>query len=142
MDNTAIIEAILSKDPAKLLEAQTAIKENLTAAANKFKENGTRFVARSIFEGADFQPTLDSAMGKDKTGHVFTPDAPVTDAMKGIVGNITTNPNNSGHPATPPASFTAPDEKINTNDMFKDQIPKADGLDTTVAILTGLDKGV
>ena len=161
MVTTEIIEAILSKDKDRLLEAKTAIKAMLSIKAESFKEGGKKFLAKSIFEGASdmgstmiphkipntapqkgFDQTPGTAMGKDKTGHVYDPSAPVTDAMTGVVGTVKDDPTNSGHPVTPPESFTASSGKIDTSDMFKDQIPAADGLDTTVAILTGLEKGV
>ena len=161
MVTTEIIEAILSKDKDRLLEAKTAIKAILSTKAATFKEGAKKFVAKNIFESASdmgstklphpipdnkgvvdgFDPTPDAGIGKDKTGHVYDPATKATDAMTGVVGTVPTDPDNSGHPAVPPESFTATSDKINTNDAFKDQVSKADGIDATIDILTGKSKG-
>ena len=161
MVTTEIIKAILSEDKDRVIEAKIAIKSMLDIKAATFRDGAKKFIAKSIFESASdmgstktpnsipdiaghkgFDPTLDTAMGKDKTGHVFDPSTKATDAMTGVVGAVTDDPTNSGAPVVPPASFTASSGKIDTSDMFKDQIPTEDGLDTTIAILTGLEKGV
>jgi hypothetical protein len=162
MVTTEIIEAILSKDKDRLSEAKTAIKEMLSIKAESFKEGAKKFVAKSIFEGSEsdmgstmiphkipdtapqkgFDQTPGAEMGKDKTGHVYDPSAPVTDAMTGVVGTVEVDPTNSGHPITPPDSFTASSGKIDNNDAFKSNVAPEDGIDTTIAILTGLEKGV
>lgn len=53
MDKTQIALAILSKDATKLAEAKGAIKALLDARAAQFRQESSKFVARSLFESAE-----------------------------------------------------------------------------------------
>jgi len=159
MEKKDIINSILSREKIKMTEAREAIKSLLSNTANQFKADAMRFAGKSIFESASdsggtkephkvpdikghkgFDPTLEKPEGEDKTGHVFPVGTKATDANIGKVGNVVNDPYSST-PTVPPASFTASLGKIDTSTMFADQLPASDGFKTTVAMLTGLEKG-
>jgi hypothetical protein len=52
MDKLEVIRSILSGDATKVAEAKVAIKSFLTASANKFRADSSKFVAKSLFEKA------------------------------------------------------------------------------------------
>jgi hypothetical protein len=53
MEKTEIVKAILSKDAGRLAEAKLAIKALLDARATQFRAESSKFVAKSLFEGAE-----------------------------------------------------------------------------------------
>ena len=53
MDQVEVIRSILSGDATKVAEAKIAIKSLLTAAADKFRVDSSKFIAKSLFEKAE-----------------------------------------------------------------------------------------
>ena len=49
MNQREIIEAILSKDEAKITEAKQSIKSMLDVRATRFMDESSKFIAKSLF---------------------------------------------------------------------------------------------
>jgi hypothetical protein len=64
MEKREIIKAILSKDTARIAEAKQAIKELMTARANQFRADSSKFIAKSLFEGTEKDAEYEKHLGQ------------------------------------------------------------------------------
>lgn len=132
MEKIDIIKSLLSAEPATVTEAKTALRGLLDARAASFREDSTKFITKSLFEGMTFDPpgigsmvTYDGAecvidkvdgdtlvlktkegslysVSKDDKKMTFTPPG-ATHAPAGTIGNgLYKDDSNKGMIFTPP----------------------------------------
>ena len=64
MEKQDILRSILSKDSAKVAEAKEAFKALLSARAQQFRQDSSKFIAKSLFESEQVDELSKSFLGK------------------------------------------------------------------------------